>query len=69
MRQSMDYGAACARVNTEQSEWAMLLMEHGLQQQLHAQILCTVDSTSGRQHKERESACTGTSTAPSRWTD
>jgi hypothetical protein len=69
MRQSMDYGAACARVNTEQSELAMLLMERGLQKQLHAQILCTVDSTSGRHNKERESACTGTSTAPSRWTD
>ena len=54
---------------------ATLLMERGLQKQLHAQILCTVDSTSGRHNKERESACTGTMracwscTAPScqRW--
>jgi hypothetical protein len=61
--------AACARVNTEQSEWAMILMEHGLQKQPHAQRLCTVDSTSGRHINERESVSTGSSTAASRWMD
>ena len=46
---------------------AMILMERGLQKHHHAQKLCTVDSSSGRQSKEREVACTGISTALSRW--
>ena len=33
----------------------MILMERGLQKHHHAQKLCTVDSSSGRQSKERES--------------
>ena len=69
VEQPMVRGAACVRVNTEQSEWAMILMEHGLQKQPHAQKLCTVDSTRGRHNKESESECTETSTAPFRWMD
>jgi hypothetical protein len=48
---------------------AMILMERGLQKHHHAQKLCTLDNSSGRQSKERVGACTGTSTAPSRWMD
>ena len=46
---------------------AVVRVARELQRRQHAQKLCTVDSSSGRQSKEREVACTRTSTALSRW--
>jgi hypothetical protein len=48
---------------------AVILTAHELQRRHNAQKLCTADSKSGRHSKERESARTGISTAPSRWMD
>ena len=48
---------------------AVILVVRELQRRQHAQELCTADSKSGRRSKERESSCTGISTAPSRWMD
>jgi hypothetical protein len=48
---------------------AILLMDRRLQRRHYAQKISTMDSTSGRHSKERESSCTGTSTAASRWMD
>jgi hypothetical protein len=47
----------------------MLRKERGLHTRHHAQKLSTANSTSDRHSKESESACTGTSTAASRWMD
>jgi hypothetical protein len=48
---------------------AVILTAHELQRRHHAHKLSTVDSRSGRNGKERESSCTGTSTSASRWMD
>ena len=48
---------------------AVILTARELQRRHHAHKLSTVDSRSGRHGKERESSCTGTSIAASRWMD
>ena len=48
---------------------AVILTAHELQRRHHAHKLSTVDSRSGRNGKEREGSCTGTSTSASRWMD
>ena len=57
------------RARTAQPWPPHILTAHELQRRHHAHKLSTVDSRSGRHGKERESSCTGTSTAASRWMD